>query len=31
VEAELATLLEQAAKEETSYAEFLEQVLSREV
>jgi len=31
VEAELATLLEQAAKQETSYAEFLEQVLSREV
>jgi DNA replication protein DnaC len=31
VEAELTTLWVQAAKEETSYAEFLEQALSREV
>lgn len=31
VEAELPTLLEQAAKQETSYLEFLDDVLSREV
>ena len=31
VEAELSTLLEQAAKQETSYADFLDTVLSREV
>ncbi len=31
VEAELPTLLEQAAKRETSYADFLDEVLAREV
>lgn len=31
IEAELPTLLEQAAKQETSYAEFLDELLAREV